>query len=290
MSAILREITTLSDKDCFLIYSRIKKFTFPLHVHTEYELNFIENGTGVKRIVGDSVENIDNLELTLITRSNLEHGWFKNECSASEVREITIQFNCNLFNEQLLNKNQFHSVKKMFDRASCGVTFSKDTIQKVKDKLYTLASEKKNAYSVLKLFEIIYDISLGSMRELSSTSFNRNEHDYESRRIKSVYNYIQENYNKEIRLTDVAKLVGMTENALSRFLRQNTGRNFIDSLNEIRVGQATRLLIDTSYSIAEICYECGFNNVSNFNRIFKKKKQLTPSEFRETYKELKHFF
>jgi AraC-like DNA-binding protein len=273
-----------------MIYSRIKKFTFPLHIHAEYELNFIENGAGVKRIVGDSVENIDDIELTLITKSNLEHGWFRNECQSKEVKEITIQFHHDLFNEQLLHKNQFHSVKEMFEKATFGVTFSKDTILGIKDKLYSLASENKNGYSVLKLLEIIYDLSLGSMRELSSISFNKNEQDHDSCRIKNAYDYMLKNYKKDIRLVDIALFVSMTENAFSRFLKQKTGRNFIDSLNEIRLGQAARMLIDTTSSIAEICYECGFNNVSNFNRIFKKKKMLTPCEFRETYKNLKHFF
>ncbi len=98
-----------------------------------------------------------------------------------------------------------------------------------------------------------------------------------------------ENYNKEIRLADVADLVGMTEVAFSRFIKKRTGRNFIDSLNDIRLGHATRLLVDTTHSIMEICMVCGFNNLSNFNRIFKKKRGCTPREFRENYKESRFF-
>ncbi len=287
---ILREVTPLSPKDCFMIFSRVKtQFTFPIHVHAEYELNFIENGKGAKRVVGDSLEDIDDLELALITGSNLEHGWLNHKCTSEEIKEITIQFHGDLLNEHFLQRNQFRSVKEMFEKASCGVVFSKDTIEDIKDRLYSLASEPEGVHSVLKLFAILYDLSLSPMRELSSRSFNVHEQNYNSRRIERAYNFMLENYNKEVHLSDVADLVGMTEVAFSRFIKQRTGRNFIDSLNDIRLGHATRMLLDTTHSVAEVSLTCGFNNLSNFNRIFKKKKGCTPREFRENYKESKYF-
>ncbi|NDV77394.1 AraC family transcriptional regulator [Dysgonomonas sp. 511] len=288
--SILREVTPLSKRDCFMIFSRVKQhFTFPIHVHTEFELNFIENGGGAKRVVGDSIEVIDDLELTLVTGSNLEHGWLDHKCSSKEIKEITIQFHGDLFNEELLQKNQFRTVKEMFEKAVYGVTFSKEAIMNIKERLYKLAQESQGAHSVLKLLGILYDLSLSPVRELSSRAFYEKEQRYDSRRIERAYNYMQANYNKEIRLSDVANVVGMTEVAFSRFIKQRTGRNFIDSLNDIRLGHAARMLIDTTHSVAEISIDCGFNNLSNFNRIFKKKKGCTPREFRENYKESKFF-
>jgi len=289
-NSILREVTPLSQRDCFMIFSRVKKqFTFPVHVHAEFELNFIENGTGAKRIVGDSIEDIDDLELALITGSSLEHGWLNHNCTSEDIKEITVQFHGDLFNEPLLQKNQFRSVKEMFEKASYGVVFSHETIAAIKDRLYSLASEPEGGHSVLKLFGILYDLSLSPMRELSSRSFNTYEQNYDSRRIERAYNFMLENYSKEVRLKDVADLVGMTDVAFSRFIKQRTGRNFIESLNDIRLGHATRILVDTTHSVAEISLICGFNNLSNFNRIFKKKKGCTPREFRENYKESKFF-
>lgn len=290
--SVFREVTPLSDRDCFMIFSRIKnEFTFPIHIHAEYELNFIENGKGAKRVVGDSIEEIEDLELTLIASPALEHGWLNHKCDCQEIKEITIQFHDDLFNEHLLQKNQFRTVKEMFEKASCGLTFSKETIFQMKDRLYSLASEYQGAHSVLKLIGILYDLSLSkSMRELSSRAFNTNDQKYDSRRVERVYNYMLENYGKEIKLLDVANLVGMTEVAFSRFLKKRTGRNFIDSLNDIRLGHATRMLADTTQSVAEIAMDCGFNNLSNFNRIFKKKKGCTPRDFRENFKESKYFF
>jgi len=287
---ILREATPLSPQDCFMIFKRVKdEFSFPLHTHAEYELNFIENGAGAKRIVGDSVEEIGNLELALIANSNLEHAWFNNKCTSTEIHEITIQFHADLLNESLLKRRQFHTIQEMFDKAACGITFSEETILKVKDRLYSLATHPEGAYSVLVFFEILCDLSLSPIRELSSHTFTQDDQNYDSRRIKRAYSFMQENYEKDIRLADIASQVGMAEVAFSRFIKQRTGRNFVDSLNDIRLGHATRMLIDTTHTVAEIGYACGFNNLSNFNRIFKRKKGCTPSEFREDYKETKFF-
>ncbi|MDR3059105.1 MAG: AraC family transcriptional regulator [Prevotella sp.] len=287
---ILREVTPLSKKDCFMVFSRRKRhFAFPIHVHAEFELNFIENGAGARRVVGDSIEEIGNLELVLIARSDLEHAWLNHECNSEEIREITIQFHDNLLSENLLQKNQFCSIKEMFEKAAYGIVFPARIVKEVKDNLYSLASEPEGVYSVLKFLGILYDLSLSPMRELSSHSFSAHRKSYNSQRVERAYNFMLENYNKEIHLGDVADLVGMTDVAFSRFIKQRTGCNFIDSLNDIRLGHATRMLVDTTYSISEISLVCGFNNLSNFNRIFKKKKRCTPSKFRENYKESKYF-
>jgi AraC-type DNA-binding domain-containing proteins len=291
MGSVFREITPLSERDCFMIFSRVKEeFTFPVHIHAEYELNFIENGAGTKRVVGDSVEVIEDHDLTLIAGSNLEHGWLNHTCTSTEIKEITIQFHNNLLNEQLLQKDQFRTVKEMFEKAAYGVTFSRNTILGIKERLYSLASEPKGAHSVFKLFGILYDLSLSdSIRELSGRSFSSTMQSHDSRRIESAYNYMLDNYDKDIGLPDVANLIGMSDTAFSRFFKQKTGRTFVESLIDIRIGRATRMLTDTTHSIAEICHICGFNNLSNFNRIFKKKKGCTPGEFRQDYKESKFF-
>jgi transcriptional regulator GlxA family with amidase domain len=95
--------------------------------------------------------------------------------------------------------------------------------------------------------------------------------------------FINNKFDENIALADAAKIAGMAEVSLSRFFRFRTGKTFIDTLNEVRLGHASRMLIDTTNSINEIAYKCGFNNMSNFNRIFKKKKEITPKEFRQTY-------
>ena len=125
---------------------------------------------------------------------------------------------------------------------------------------------------------------LGDYRLLASSSFASVNPACDSRRVQKVQAYIDENYKEEIRLADLANLVGMTPTAFSRFFKLRTGKSISDYIIDVRLGHASRMLVDSTTSIAEICYDCGFNNISNFNRIFKKKKGQSPKIFRDIYK------
>lgn len=177
MSLIIEETVPLSERDCFLICSRRKEeFTFPLHIHVACELNFIENGRGARRVMGDSTEEIGDVDLTLITSPCLEHGWFTHNCQSAAIREVTIQFHRSLFGEQLLQKNQFQSVSVLLERAKHGVTFSQETIAQIKPKINELDAEPASAYSVFKLMSILYMLSVAPMRELSQHSYLKAGH------------------------------------------------------------------------------------------------------------------
>ena len=144
--------------------------------------------------------------------------------------------------------------------------------------------QKHGFDSVLELMSILHDLSTSrNLRTLSDVSFNTEIPSYTSRRIEKIMTFLNNNFHENITLGDAAKIAGMAEVSLSRFFKLRTGKTFIDTLNEVRLGHATRMLIDTTNSINEVAYKCGFNNMSNFNRIFKKKKESTPKEFRQTY-------
>lgn len=281
---MLREIIPLTQNDCFTVFSRVKtEFDFPLHTHDEMELNLILNAKGVQRVIGDHVEIIDDVELVLVG-SNLPHGWFTHKCTCKEIREVTIQFHKDLIDEKLLKRNQLTHIRKMLEQAARGILFSTETATLLADRLLCL-NKKQGFDSVLELFSILHDLSVSrNMQLLSNATFNNNRPlSYSNRRIESVMDYMNKNYDKSIGLAEVARLTNMTETAFSRFFKTQTGSNFIDSINEIRLGHASRRLIETTDSISEIAYQCGFNNLANFNRIFKKKKNCTPKEFREYY-------
>jgi AraC-like DNA-binding protein len=280
---IMREITPLTQNDCFTIFSREKKeFAFPLHYHDEFELNFIRNGRGAKRIVGDNIEVIEDLEMVLIG-PNLYHSWFTYQCKNELIKEITIQWHKDLFDDKFLCRNQLNFIRSMFERAARGIAFSKETIQALAPRLLSL-NEKNGFDSVLELMSILHDLSISrNMRTLSNATFANEQFSYNSRRIEKAFQYMYTNYDRTVTLSEVARLVNMTDVSFSRFIKKRTGNTFIDSLNEIRLGHASKKLIDTTHSIAEISYNCGFNNISNFNRIFKKKKGCTPKAFRESF-------
>lgn len=285
MRKVLREISTLSDKDCFYIVERHKsEFNWPIHSHEVYELNFIERGRGVHRVVGDSIEEIGDYELTLITGNGLEHAWEQGNCTEPDIREITIQFSPQLFGQDLLSRNQFGSIAKMFENARMGLTFSMPAIIKVYGLLDTLASKQERMDQFLDMLKILHELSQDrGARTLASQSYAHTEHDHESRRVLKVKEYISAHYQEEIKLDEMAALAGMAPSAFSRFFKQHTGRNLVDYLIDIRLGYAARQLVDTSTSISEICYACGFNNLSNFNRTFKARKGYTPRDFRALF-------
>lgn len=281
----LYEITPLSDADCIYVIERRKaEFTFPIHTHKEFELNYIENAKGSQRIVGDSIEEVEGYDLVLVTNEKLEHVWYTHNCHTQNIREITIQFSDDWFSEKLLNKNQFLSIKRMFEKGRKGLAFSLSTILKVKPLLNSLTNEKVGFYSVMGFLSLLYELSIVTdSRMLASSSFSHADNSILSRRVKLADTYMKENFSKNISLGEVAELVNMSEVGFSRFFSLHTGKSFTEYLTDIRIGKVTRLLVDSSKTIAEICYECGYNNMSNFNRTFKKKKGCSPREFREMY-------
>lgn len=283
MNTIYHEITPLTENDCFMVFDRKKtRFDFPVHYHEEYELNFIENAPGIKRVVGDSMELIEESDLVLLG-SNLPHGWIGKSDHDGIIHEITIQFHKDLFDEKFLSRNQLSFVKSLLEYSSRGVKFTSEAIRNIRPRLLNLS--KKNGFdSVLELISILHYLSISKdMRMLVSPSFMQDQITSRSRRIETAFQYMRNNYDKEITLEDLAKQVSMTEASFSRFIKKRTGLTFVESLNNIRLGHASRLLIDTTMNIAEISFKCGFNNLSYFNRVFKKKYACTPRQFRENY-------
>lgn len=283
LKEVFREITPLTQNDCFTIFSRKKReFTFPLHTHEEMELNLIINARGTKRIVGDHIDEIGDLELVLVG-PNLPHGWFTHNCKSDTIQEVTIQFQSDILNENFLKKTQLTYIKKMFEAAKRGLCFSSDTVSNIYPRIASL--DKKNGFdSVLELFSILNDLSVSrNAQVLSDSSFSKEIDTSNSRRLERAFQYMNYNFEKEITLAQVAKIANMSEAAFSRFFKAHTGYTFTDKLNDIRLGHVARLLIDTTQSISEIAFKCGFNNLANFNKIFKGKKGMTPKEFRQNY-------
>lgn len=283
---VIREVTPLSDRDFFYIADRSKsEFTYPIHSHQEVELNFTEHAAGVRRIVGDSVEIMGDYDLVLIASKNLEHVWEQHECRSERVREITIQFSEDLFNKNFTNKGQFDSIREMISKAQRGLSFPMSAILKVYSRLDNLSAEKDGFKAILTFMSILHDLSeCEDAKVLSSSSFAKIETYSDSKRVQKVQSYINENYKSDIRLPVLAQMVDMSPVAFSRFFKLKTGKSLSDYIIDIRLGYASSLLVDSSNSIADICYDCGFNNLSNFNRIFKKKKNCSPKEFRENFR------
>ena len=284
---VLHEITPLMGRDALYIADRNKKeFAYPIHNHEVYELNFVENAAGVRRIVGDSSEIIGNYDLVLITSPDLEHVWEQNTCTSKEIREITIQFRFGLDEEDVLfEKTPFLSIRNMLKEAQKGLAFPLPAIMKVYNLLTSISSIDDRFEALLQFLRILHILSIqDGAHALATSAYAKVKIEDDSRRVLKVKNYINENYMYEIKLETLADIANMSQSAFSRFFKLHTGRTLSDYIIDTRLGYATRMLLDTQDSIANISFNCGYNNLSNFNRLFKRKKGCSPSEFREKYR------
>ncbi|MCC8134404.1 MAG: AraC family transcriptional regulator [Tannerellaceae bacterium] len=281
---VLREITPLSAEDCFMVMQRSKKaFAYPIHIHPEFELNYLENAEGAIRIVEDSIEEVSDLDLVLIA-GGTKHGYSNHTCSFKNVTEITIQFHRSLF-DSFINKRHFKSIRSMFESAVQGLAFSRQMIVQIQPKLKKLSEGIPDSFSnFLLLIDILKTLSQDeSFRRLNSSANNSDLTNRDCDRLEYIILYLHENYHRTVTLQEVSSRMNMSEASLTRFLKKWTGKTLIDNLNDIRISAAACRLIDTSDTISEICYKSGFNNLSHFNRLFKKRRGTTPTEYREKF-------
>lgn len=286
---VLHEITPLRENDIMYIADRHKKeFTYPIHNHQVFELNFVEHAAGVRRIVGDSNEVIGEYDLVLITSLELEHVWMQNDCKSDDIHEITVQFRFDLSEEGFFGKSAFKQIFNMLNEARKGLVFSMDAIMKVYNQLHDLSGITDRFEAFISFLRILNTLATceGS-RTLATSSYAKVVIEEDSSRILKVKNYINTHYMDDLKLGTLSELACMSETAFSRFFKLHTGRTVSDYIIDIRLGFAARMLVDTSKTIADICYLCGYNNLSNFNRVFKRKKGCSPTEFREYYHKTK---
>lgn len=281
---ILHEITPLTPNDSYTVFTRTKeKFDFPLHYHEAFELNAIFHGRGVQRVIGNHLGEIGDMELVLVG-PNLPHAWVDHKLPAGTVvKEVTIQFHRDLLGDSMLRRNQLSFIRNMFEQSARGILFSAATAEALAPRLLHL-NEKNGFDGLLELLSILHTLSVSQNTRLLTEGPPLHQHaGANSRRVQKAMDYMHQHFDKPIALAEVARLASMSEVAFSRFFKTRTGNNFIDTLNDIRLGHACRLLIETTQAISEVAYQCGFNNIANFNRLFKKKKQCTPKAFRESY-------
>lgn len=285
------EICPLSESNCFTVSSQIKsEFILPIHHHDCYELTLIKNAKGLKRIVGDHIGETENYELILLSPI-LPHTWQIHKCKSYEATEVNIHFHKDLFDDKFLQRSRLFPIKTMLENASRGILFSSNTSSLMSYKIMRLYNSDGFS-AVIDFLTILHELSTATNYEiLSSSSFNNSDYSsYKSERVDQVIEYLNKNYTNNITLSDVASITNMAESAFCRFFKKQTGNTYIDLLTEIRLGHASKMLINTSLSVSEIAYACGFNNISNFNRIFKKRKGYTPKEFKKVYfAETKYF-
>lgn len=277
MAEIQQEICPIATDDLFIILDHINaKFEYPIHCHPEYEINVVINIDGT-RVVGDSEENFSKLDFVMIG-PYIPHVW---KSTGEDNRVVTIQFSSELLNFPIMNKRLFTPIKKLLIDSRQGLQFYGPDAERIKDEILELT--RIQGFQTATLFlNILNSLAHAPRRKLVSNMYESDNliHQSKSRRISKVCRHIEENISHKVTLSDAAKLVNMSDSAFSHFFKKQTGISFITYVNNLRVAKACDLLANTNLSASEICYDCGFNNKSNFIRLFSKRKNMTPIEYR----------
>ncbi|GHV01204.1 AraC family transcriptional regulator [Bacteroidia bacterium] len=278
-TALQQEMTPLSDEDFFILLDHTDaKFDYEAHWHTDYELNMVIGAEG-ERLVGDSHEEFDYLDIVLIG-PRMPHRWISQSGEGTHV--ITIQFHEQMLNYPTIGKRIFASIRELLERARRGIVFAEEVRPEIRDRLLNLSRSK--GFDIALQFYSLLDFMAGTpgQRLLASDNYDPGAivNQTHSRRIGMVCDYVNKNFGRQISLSDMAELTNMSESSFCHFFKKKTGKNFIDYLHEVRIGHATRMLCETSESIAEICFVCGYNNTSNFLRVFRNKLGETPTQYR----------
>ncbi|MBQ3813571.1 MAG: helix-turn-helix domain-containing protein [Bacteroidales bacterium] len=272
-----QEIVPIHKEDLFIILNHPNaKFDYPVHYHPEYEINLVMGCTGT-RVVGDSEETFGPTDLVMVGPS-LPHAW-KSKDVTNHV--ITIQFSQELSQYPMLSKRIFAPIRQLLQDAENGLSFEGPEQESIKEQIISL-TRMQGFQSVTAFLNILSTMANANRKRLVSGLFESDlGSSTKSRRIAKVCEYIDQNLDKDLSLAEVAALVNMSESAFSHFFKKRTGLSYINYVNNQRIAKACTLLSDTTLSASEICYDCGFNNKSNFIRIFRKKKNMTPIEYRK---------
>lgn len=290
MKPFLEKIKTNQDSSYKFKKFEGKTYPFHWHFHPEYELTFILKSVG-KRFVGDHIGVFQEGDLVLLG-SNLPHTWFTEPNHPQDAKDgtesIVFQFSENFLGEAIWQTPEFFSIKNLLEKSNRGLFFP----EKVFKKIMPLISDfsEKNSMNRLTIFLDILNIlaSENDFQFLSSVSFMPQINKIHQNRMDKVFQFTHENFLKEsINQKVVANMINMSESNFSHFFKKATSKTFTEYLNELRIGYACKKLIETDETIVNICYQSGFQNVSNFNRQFLSQKQCSPKEFRKEYLQTK---
>ena len=165
----------------------------------------------------------------------------------------------------------------MLTRAKRGLAFPSEAVMMVYPRLLSLSKIQEGFLAVPEFLSILYELSkFDGARELASSACAKVEVESDSKRILKVKNYIDDHFRDELTLEQLSALVSMSPSAFSRYFKLRTGKSLSEYIIDIRLGHAARRLVDTADSVSEICWTTGFNTLSNFNRLFRKRKGCSP--------------
>ncbi|QCR22297.1 AraC family transcriptional regulator [Pontibacter sp. SGAir0037] len=269
-------------------YDKQEHFYDNLHFHPEVQIMLITEGSGT-RFIGDSIGSFGKGDILLLG-PNLPHV-FRNDKKYYEhdpllkASNISVFFQIESFGEAFLSLPEVYPIQRLLLNSKRGIVIKGHTKEKVSRLVHQMV-ELDGFELFISLFSILNLLALSREVELlSSVGFDGPQKDADSKKINDVFTYIMNNFSEEIKLQKAADIANMSVNAFCRYFKQHTRKTFSEFLNEIRIGHACRLLIEDRWNVRETAFECGYDNISYFNRQFKDITGFTPSEYIKLHKE-----
>ena len=257
------------------------------HFHPHYQLFTVLEGTGT-RFIGDSIQYFEAGDTDFLG-PNLPHLWrsdkmyFENN-STLKTHGIVLYFTEDFLGSDFFEKSEMSVLNALLKNSSRGLVWSGKTKQHVIDRLLDLRNIK-GFKRILILLDLLHSLSQSKDYQFITNENYTNLHKLsETERMQKVYEYVSKNFKDTIKLSDIAEKVNMSEAAFCRYFKKRTNRSFVDFVNEIRIGNACKLLSQNTLNVSGICFESGFNTISNFNFHFKKIVGKTPSEYARALK------
>jgi AraC-like DNA-binding protein len=251
--------------------------------HPEFELHYIRHASGLA-YVGDHIGNFDAGQLVLVG-SGLPHNWITPLLGDSMLagRDIVVQFDPDRITQAATNFPEVAELNNLFRDAAFGLEFSNETSAQVADRLERMGTQT-GLSALTTLLHILADLAKSTgYRKLATPQFVnqfRPGSDVDRARLDLALDFIQRNYLERPACADVAAVIGLSESAFSRFFKAQTGNTYSDHLSSLRIWTARKQLAETKKPVTDICFEAGFNNISNFNRTFLRATGMTPSKYR----------
>lgn len=263
-------------------------FKYPFHYHAEYEIIYIVESSG-KRIVGNNIGDYTDGDLALYG-SFVPHMYrsdanYHSNIPDLRVKAITLQFSKDFFKTAIECYPEFHKIKILLEKANFGITFNHPSNDIIRDRIKNTLHLKNlelllECINILDLMSNVKDKVF--LNDISSKS--NLDVQYEDPRMTKVLSVVNREFAQSISLPEIASLAGMNKTAFCRFFKSKTSKTFTQYINELRIDYACELLLAGKLSISQVCYETGFNNISNFNRQFKSITNFTPTSYIEEFK------
>ena len=247
------------------------------HFHPEIELVYVNKGQG-KRHIGNHLSYFNNSQLLLIG-PNLPHNGFTDRLTINGS-ETLVQFKPEFLGDHFFDIPEMEKINNLFERSKKGILFGIKTKQKLGAKIEKL-NEKEGFKKILILLEVLHGLAKAedyTLLNVDGFAFETEPQD--SAKIDIVFKHVNQNFKEHISLDEIAEKVSMTVPAFCRYFKKVTGKTFTKLVNEYRVVHATKLLSESQMSIADVSFECGFNNFSHFNKLFKQFTGKSASKYR----------